>query len=124
MAINNKIGFRFLEINFFKDFSYVFSKAVNQAVIFLDIKDGFELFFNNNEANIGVKVTETSNENIVAKEIVKAYSLKKAPTSEFIIAIGKKTTKLVPVDAKTATKTSCVPITQASTIALPSFLSA
>ena len=40
--------------------------------------------------------------------MVKAYSLKKAPTIEFIEAIGRKTTKFVPVEAKTAVNTCII----------------
>ena len=70
---------------------------------------------------MGVNVNDTSRENTVATEIVSAYSTKYTPTMEVIIAIGRNTTKLVPVDAITAIVTSDVPSIAACLIGIPSF---
>ena len=70
---------------------------------------------------MGVKVNDTSREKTVATEIVSAYSTKYTPIIEDIIAIGRKTTKLVPVDAITAIVTSEVPSMAACLMGIPPF---
>jgi len=62
------------------------------------------------EASIGVIVKAVKRENMVAIVTVTANSLKKRPTIEVIVAIGKNTTILVKVDARTAVPISLVPI--------------